>query len=384
MKKNILLLFSFLFLTIVIFDSCERAEDLPYREDSLQLPSTTYDYKALNVADNFQINENKFDQITNDGATLGRVLFYDRKLSVNNKVACASCHNQSLAFSDDAAKSLGFNDKPTVRNSIAIVNLINQNTFFWDSRSKDLRDMVLLPIRDHVEMGLERLDELETKLNTTAYYAPLFKKAYGDKAITKARIADAMTQFLNSMIGGNSKFDQVNATGEMNLLTDAEQRGMALFNSKAMCVNCHGGNDFRGSWGEDFANIGLDSDYSDKGLGEISGSPTNMNDGVFKVPSLRNIALTAPYMHDGRFATLNDVVNHYNKNIQPHENLDWRLRQGGGFFFPSPNPSGNGDEETPIRLELSEQEVSDLVSFLGTLTDENYLKDQRFSDPFTR
>ncbi len=381
MKKTILLLFSFMLLAVVFLESCETT-DLPYREDALQLPSTTYDYKALNVADNFRVDTPKLDYVTNDGATLGRVLFYDRKLSVNNKVACASCHDQSLAFSDANVKSPGFNNQPTIRNSIAIVNLVNQNTFFWDSRSTDLKDMVLMPIRDHIEMGLERLDELETKLATSSYYTPLFEKAYGSKEITRERIADAMSQFLHSMVGANSRYDQTMATGTLNLLTSQEQRGLELFNGEALCASCHGGRDFRGSWGEDFANIGLDMNYEDKGLGEINNTSVNNVDGVFKVPSLRNIALTAPYMHDGRFATLRDVVNHYNKNIQPHENLDWRLRQGGGFFGPF--VPGNGNDGDPARLGLSEQEISDLIAFLTSLTDQSYLTDKRFADPFVR
>ena len=350
-------------LAVVFLESCETT-DLPYREDALQLPSTTYDYKALNVADNFRVDTPKLDYVTNDGATLGRVLFYDRKLSVNNKVACSSCHHQELAFSDGKVQSEGFTDQKTRRNAMTIVNTLNESTFFWDSRSTDLTDMVLMPVRDHVEMGLEELGDLETKLKATSYYPELFNAAFGSNEINQDKIADALEQFLNSMVTANSRFDEGQSSGNFDNFNQDQIAGLNLFWGDAMCGSCHAGTDFRGSWGEDWANIGLDMVYTDNGLGETQGTASN---GVFKVPSLRNIELTAPYMHDGRFQTLEEVVEHYSDNIQMHENLDWRLR------------SGNGEA---LRLNLNQIEKRQLVAFLKTLTDHQFINDEKFSDPF--
>jgi cytochrome c peroxidase len=361
MKKTVLLSICAMVALILLLQSCNESE-LEYREDSLNLPEEVLDYETLDLPNTFSLNQ--VPNFTNEGATLGRVLFYDRKLSVNNKVACSSCHHQELAFSDGNAKSEGFTDQKTRRNAMTIINTINEETFFWDSRSTDLTDMVLMPIKDHVEMGLEELGDLETKLKSTSYYPKLFNAAFDSDEINKEKIANALEQFLNSMITANTKFDR--SSSNLDDLNQTELAGLSLFWGDAMCINCHGGNDFRGSWGEDWANIGLDMTYNDNGLGETM---TVEAQGVFKVPSLRNIELTAPYMHDGRFQTLREVVDHYSDNIEAHNNLDWRLRDGNGGA---------------IRLDLDETEKEQLIAFLMTLTDHEFINDEKFSDPFTR
>jgi cytochrome c peroxidase len=366
MKKTILLSILATIALVIVLQSCNKSDlELSYREDSLKLPAEVMNYETLNLPSGFFLQ--KTPNFTNHGATLGRVLFYDRKLSVNNKIACASCHHQELAFSDGVAISDGFSDKKTRRNAMNIINTLNESTFFWDSRSNDLTDMVLMPVRDHIEMGLEELGDLETKLAATSYYSGLFNNAFGSSEITKEKIADALTQFLNSMVTANSKFDQAAASNFSSFNAD-EKAGLDLFWGKATCGSCHGGTDFRGSWGEDWANIGLDLVYDDNGLGEISGAASN---GMFKVPSLRNIEMTAPYMHDGRFKNLEEVVEHYNSNIQKHDNLDWRVQDF----------SGNGD---PVRLGLTATEKRQLITFLKTLTDQQFINDPKFSDPFQR
>ncbi len=317
--------------------------------------------------------------ITDAGATLGRVLFYDKILSINNSVSCGSCHSQSLAFSDKVKFSEGIDKQVTDRNAPPIANLYDDNLLFWDGRSTSINDLVLRPIRNHKEMGMEDMNFLVTKIKAAPYYADLFNDAYGTTDVNSDKIADAMSQFIKSMIGCNSEMDRVSITGAQ--LSPLAQEGMNLFFGKGTCFNCHSGPDFndRGGffsdpffppngggfgWAQDIADIGLDKEYEDVGFGVFDPALV----GVFKIPSLRNVALTAPYMHDGRFATLEDVVNHYNTGIQKSPNLD-------NLFI-------TWDTGDAITLDLNENERSAIVAFLHTLTDEDYMADVRFSDPF--
>ncbi len=373
--KNSLLCFGFVAAcAALLVVSCQKDEKLPYKGQQLKLPATTFNYAKPDVPDHFRgvVVASKFG-VTDEGATLGRVLFYDKKLSKNNSTACASCHLQSNAFADIAKGSLGFDGGVTPRNSLSIANVAMQKGFFWDLREDNLKSMVLKPIKNHLEMGVEDFDKLEVKLAGTDYYADLFKAAYGDSEVTTERIADAMTQFLRSMLSTNARVDNGQAQPQ---LSAQEKEGMDLFFGQALCSSCHGGRNFNEAFlglrdtvpspyndGRPHANIGLDKDYTDPGMGNSDASMT----GVFKVPSLRNVALTGPYMHDGRFQTLMDVVNHYNSNIQKHDNLDQRLRDWEG---------------NPWRLNLTESQKQSLVAFLNTMTDNSLVTDEKFSNPF--
>ncbi|MCB0598393.1 MAG: cytochrome-c peroxidase [Lewinellaceae bacterium] len=312
-------------------------------------------------------NAFELQNVTDAGATLGRVLFYDRQLSINNSVACGSCHRQESAFADGKKGSEGFGGKVTPRNSMGIVNVALNNNLFWDSRIASLREMVIKPVQNHIEMGMESMEVLSQKLAKSSYYPPLFEAAFGTPQVTEDRIAQALTQFLSSMITANSKFDHAQENN-FAAFSELEKMGMSLFQSeRAKCSSCHSGPNFSapdgpgdpygGSDIKGTANIGLDLVYQDQGKG----------DGQFKIPSLRNIALTAPYMHDGRFNTLEEVVEHYNSGIQAHAKLDPKLI----------GPDGN-----PQRLNLDAMEKAALVAFLKTLTDEQLVQDPRFSDPF--
>jgi cytochrome c peroxidase len=373
--KNSLLCFGFVATcAALLVVGCKKDEKLPYKGQQLNLPATTFNYAKPDVPDHFRgvVAASKFG-VTDEGATLGRVLFYDKKLSKNNSTACASCHLQSNAFADIAKGSLGFDGGVTPRNSLSIANVAMQKGFFWDLREDNLKSMVLKPIKNHIEMGVEDFDKLEVKLAGTDYYADLFKAAYGDSEVTTERIADAMTQFLRSMLSTNARVDNGQAQPQLTL---QEQEGMNLFFGQALCSSCHGGRNFNEAFlalrdtmpspyndGRPHANIGLDKDYADPGMGNSDPSMT----GVFKVPSLRNVALTGPYMHDGRFQTLMEVVNHYNSNIQKHDNLDLRLRDWEG---------------NPWRLNLTESQKQSLVAFLNTMTDNSLVTDEKFSNPF--
>jgi len=274
------------------------------------LPAVPYKYSASFFSED-------------DKATLGRVLFYDKKLSLNNAIACASCHDQQHGFCDPKQFSTGFEGKQTTRNSPGFSGKSLRGSLFWDMRAPSLDSLILEPIQNHIEMGMEDLDKLESKLDEIGYYSQLFENAFGDDRITKERLAECMSLFLGSIEGEGSMFDQAlrvsNETGDWEGLPPLEQEGFEIF-ERVGCASCHALDAF---W-TDAANIGLEMEYEDRGLGERTGNIREY--GVFKVPDLRNVALTAPYMHDGRFETLEEVVEHYNSGVQPHPNLDWRLQ----------------------------------------------------------
>ena len=343
------------------------------------LPATSYDYTPKWGGTHSHMQGQDLG-ITDAGATLGRVLFYDRILSIDNTVSCGSCHLQSIGFADKARLSEGINSQHTDRNAPPISNLYDDNLLFWDGRSTSLNDLVLQPVRNHKEMGMENMEFLVAKIKAAPYYAELFTKAYGDGEVTQDRISDAMTQFVKSMIGCDSPMDRHMATGES--LSPLAMEGRDVFFGKGSCYQCHSGPDFndRGGffdpffppngggfgWSQDIADIGLDEEYSDVGMGVFDDQLV----GVFKIPSLRNVAMTAPYMHDGRFATLEDVVNHYNEGIKRSPNLDVVLQ--------------SWDTGDAIKLGLTDHEKSSLIAFLHSLTDEEYMYDERFADPFKR
>ena len=374
MKKRINLLFLIILGSVIIFQSCKKELKADYIDGvpNLELVNNNYSIPSnivLSSEVTSTINYNSLvpndNKITNEGAALGRVLFYDKKMSLNNKVSCGSCHIQKFAFSDGLATSTGFDGEKTTRNSPAIINVVAQNSFFWDGRSKKLEDMVLMPVRNHVEMGIDKIDNLAKKISDISYYPALFESAFGTKEVTKDRISKALSQFLRSMVTHNTKFDN-------HIYTSSELSGRSIFYWGAGCGDCHNGENLNSkgsinfSSEINFANIGLDEVTVDKGLGEIDAT----KDGMFKIPSLRNVALTGPYMHDGRFKTLEDVVEHYNSGVKNNKNLDRALRLGWN------------DSAAPRKLNLSSQQKKDLIAFLKTLTDDNLVNDKRFSDPF--
>ena len=301
------------------------------------------------------------NRTTNAGATLGRVLFYDRRLSVNDRVSCSSCHQQQFAFSDTATLSRGFTGGFTGRHSMGLTNarFYASARFFWDERAATLEAQVLQPIQDGIEMGMTLPNAL-TKLSATTYYPALFTAAFGTSEITSDRVALALSQFVRSLVSVNSKFDRAfGVNGVPNFaasFTDQELAGQDLFNGRAGCARCHGTN---AHISDGVHNTGLDATITDVGAGN----------GRFKAPSLRNIAVRPPYMHDGRFRTLEQVIAFYDSGVQNNPGLDPRLRGPGG---------------QPLRLNLSAAERASLVAFMGTLTDNTFLADVRFSNPFGR
>lgn len=344
-------------------------------EAVLNLPSTPYNYAnptlpahLLTQLIRAQSNEPANNRVTDAGATLGRVLFYDKRLSANQTVSCSSCHQPAHGFSDPARFSTGFEGGLTDRNSMGLTSAryYLRGRFFWDERSATLEDQTLQPIQNHVEMGMT-LNVLNLKILQEPYYATLFTAAFGNTTVTSDRVSRALSQFVRSIVSGNSKYDQGVPIGFSNF-TPQENQGRNLFNGPAGCAACHGSDNFVP--GNLIFNNGLENPYIDKGVGAVSGLATD--EGLFKVPSLRNIELTAPYMHDGRFASLEQVVEFYNSGVVNHPNLSPPLRI----------PPGNPGAGQPRRLNLTTQEKAALVAFMKTLTDTSVTTDPKFSDPF--
>lgn len=302
--------------------------------------------------------------VTDEGATLGRVLFYDRELSAGRTTSCGSCHRQENGFADPHPSSIGHTGLSTRRNSMHLVNQFYSGAHFWDLRAPSLEAQVLMPIQDPVEMGMD-MDQLIARLEAIPYYPRLFTNAFGDELIDEQRISRALSQFVRSLASYRTRYDIGQENGFADF-TAQELAGKALFfNGATKCNHCHMTANFHN---REARNNGLDVEYADNGLGGITGDPAD--NGKFKVPSLRNVGSTAPYMHDGRFATLEEVIEHYNSGVQPHPNLDDRLTVEG-------HVGG-----TPLQLGLTVEEKQALVAFLGTLTDVPMITDPRFSDPF--
>lgn len=334
-----------------------------------KLPDTYDDYTVFDPPahfDGFPLNfiNSITHPITNEGATLGRVLFYDTYLSSDNQISCGSCHQQKHAFSDPAKFSRGVNGHVTTRHSMALFNTRYSNRFFWDSRSVGLEAQVLQPIQNPLEMGMD-LTALEAKLSRVKYYPALFEAAFGSPEITSERISIALAMFVHSIYSYESKFDIAEQNAYANY-TPLEKDGHDLFRyGDFNCGACHNSANFFDS--QNLHN-GLDSLPVDLGRGGVTGNTADI--GKFKTVSLRNIAVTAPYMHDGRFRTLEEVVEHYNSGLQPHANLDDRLASNHTIGGP------------PRQMNMTSYEKQAIVAFLKTLTDEHLLKEKKWSDPF--
>ena len=298
--------------------------------------------------------------ITNAGATLGRVLFYERFLSANNTTSCGSCHQQQLGFADRARPSVGFQGGLTTRRPMGLSNakFYQRGHFFSDERAATLEDQVLQPIQDSIEMG-NNLSTLIPQMAQTTYYPGLFQAAFGTPDITPDRMSSALAQFIRSMVSYQSKYDQAFAAstnGSPNfaaVFTASEQHGQALFTSLG-CAQCH---TTSGQVSDTIHNVGVDAVTQDPGAGS----------GKFKAPSLRNVSARIWLMHDGRFGGVGTVIDFYNSGVQDNADLDPLLRNSDG---------------TVRKLNLSFSDEQDLFNFLNTLTDNVFLNDPKFADPF--
>lgn len=381
----------FFFSTLFVFYSCNEDKfemtrslydegELAIVQQYLDLPEETLDYTL-----SFPEFYNRTPTTTNnESATLGRVIFYDKNLSKDKTISCASCHKQELAFSDNKAFSQGVDGMATARNSLALGAVFsfseyygsvsdNRIPFMWDNRFGSVPNQSEEAFANNREMGME-MHEVVDRIKEQPYYKPLFEKAFGFEGITQSNILTALDDFVNSMGTNQSIFDQeldnlYPGTGPLSRYIDdnfpgfseMENLGKKLFLNN--CSSCHG--TIVGPASTIAENNGLELVYEDAGVGAVTNDPTDRD--LFKVPTLRNIALTAPYMHDGRFATLEEVIDHYSNGIKNHHNLGHTLKT-------------NNNQARQFNFTAEEKDA--LLAFFQTLTDESYINDEKFSNPF--
>ncbi|MBL7780318.1 MAG: c-type cytochrome [Saprospiraceae bacterium] len=387
MRKIVLLS---LLLSCAMFMACHKKPEV-ILSDYLPEEKAVLD-QYLTLPDEMDVYDPKFlynmvvagverPRIDRRKAVLGRVLFYDQHLSKDGTISCASCHKQELGFGDDKAVSPGVFGRLGERNSLPLSSVVSfgaqygtdmngqmASRFFWDNRSETAEAQIISSMSNPKEMNMD-MGEIVAAVQSQPFYSVLFEKAYGDAGITPKRITEAIANFVNSMGSFQSKFDQAFSKNPFEYIqtdfsdfTASENRGKTIYLQNCAC--CHSSRMTIGALSN--TSNGLDAEANgDQGVGGISGATGDM--GTFKVPTLRNIALTAPYMHDGRFQTLEQVVEHYNSGVQNHPNLSPMLKNNDG---------------TPKRMNLSETAKQDLIAFLYTLTDETIRTDKRFSNPF--
>ena len=381
--KNLKIKFSFLIsIVLILIGSCKENPGIMVEDDvslnQLKLPLEVANYADPSLPYFFknqfitiQNNTPQSNPTTNWGATLGRVLFYDTLLSINNTISCGSCHQQSNGFADSALFSIGFNGGKTGRHSMALANAAyySNGRFFWDERAASLEEQVLEPIQDPIEMGMT-MAEVISRLNATEHYPVLFEYAFGTNEITNETVAKALAQFVRSMVSYTSKYDQgrilvENRTADFPNFTQKENRGKKIFmtHDKVNCFGCHNTDVFIT---DNPRNNGLNPFNIDEGI--YVHTQNELDRGKFKAPSLKNVALRGRFMHDGGLSSLREVIEHYNSGIQMNPNLDSHLIDIS---------SG-----TPVRMNLSNEEMEELEAFLNTLTDEPFLNDVKYSNPF--
>jgi cytochrome c peroxidase len=355
----------FLSLIALVF-ACKKDNggDDPFKTTPYNFPQPS-NFRAAEV--------DPANPLTEEGVKLGHRLFFERQLSKDGSLSCAGCHRPENAFSDPRRFSLGVDGTPSKRQAMSLINLAWSDQFFWDGRSATLREQALLPVPDPTEMHLS-WQEAVTRLQGISGYPELFNKAFGTDKITKELVANALEQYQKALVSYNAPFDKY-LRGE-GTLSPSAMRGMQMFNDeKADCFHCHSTPEMFVHPAQIFGNNGLDlvdnlDGFADKGLGGFTGNP--QDNGRFKVPSLRNLTMTAPYMHDGRFQTLDEVIDFYNEGPKISPTLDpimiaeanRRVLQFGRWG-----------------LGLTPQEKADLKAFLVALTDSTILSNPLFRPP---
>jgi cytochrome c peroxidase len=337
------------------------------------------DFSAPFVFGRFQVPAD--NPLTKEAVELGRRLFYDPRLSANGKVSCSTCHIQRLAFTDGRTTSVGVSGRPLEFSSMTLANLMwGPQRFFWNGRAPTLEDQVLVPLQHADEMAQD-MEKLVAKLRADASYRKLLETAYGE--VSSSAITRAPAAFERTLISSNSRYDQF-LRGEITLNAQ-EELGRKLFMAHpdvkvslrgANCIDCHSQFLTSGSSAryDGFSNNGLDDEARlQPGLQAVTGKPSHR--GMFKVPSLRNIALTAPYMHDGRFKTLKEVLDHYDSGIKNSSTLSPLIVEAD---------NRNAAAAGRISLHLTAGEKAAIIAFLHTLTDQDFVTAERFSDPFAR
>lgn len=349
---------------------------------------------------------------TEEGVELGRKLFYDPVLSGNHKQACSGCHQQQLSFTDGVEYSIGALGKPARRNSMALINLGWQDKYFWDGRALSLEELIHFPVTDSLEMNGD-FDKIQQQLNKDKNYRALFHRAFNIDTISMLYVTKAISQFLRTIVSYNTKFDLIfqdylfnrgEIESKQKDIDDLQllRNGFAPGNEEkyghdtalvrqikeispsdhalqafTVCLNCHYNSLQLFCIGCDgtippnahvqFKNNGLETEGKDKGLYQITKKEEDKY--LFKVPTLRNLIFTGPYMHDGRFKTLEEIVAHYNSGLMPNQNLDTLLMD---------------KDKKPLRFNLSKEEEKQIVQMLKLFSDSAIINDARFSAPLSK
>ncbi|MHB8481874.1 MAG: cytochrome-c peroxidase [Nitrospiria bacterium] len=328
--------FSLLLMFLLPLDvfGAEKQADLPQPSIPLGL-----DESALYIP--------KDNPMTKEKVELGRFLFFDKRLSKDNSIACASCHIPSLAFTDGQAVSSGIKHLQGGRSAPTVINRIFSKAQFWDGRAATMEEQAVGPLINPVEHGFGDHPDVVAKLRGIEGYKKEFKRAFGTDVITIEEVGKAIASFERTALSGNSPADQYDQEGKEDAISDSAKRGLQLFRGKARCTKCHSGFNFTD---EKFHNLGIGWDTATPDLGRYLVTKKAPDISAFKTPTLREIVHTAPYMHDGRFGTLEEVVSFYNK---------------GGIKNPF-------QDTLIIPLDLTEQEKKDVVAFLRTLGGEGW------------
>ncbi|MBX7182453.1 MAG: cytochrome-c peroxidase [Bacteroidia bacterium] len=323
-------------------NTCDSESPVPF---NLERP------KLFPALEDFSLNP-----MTQEGIALGKKLFYDKRLSSDNTISCASCHKPEYNFSDGGQQfSKGVGGSVGTRNSMALLNMAWNTTFFWDGRESGLEAQIHDPVVNPIEMN-EKWPQVVSKLQNSSEYPDLFCKAFGTNKIDSVLVTKAIAQFLRSITSSNSRFDKW-IRQEISL-TESETHGFEIFNTeKGDCFHCHVPNNML-FMDNLFHNNGLDATFTDKGLSGFTGNA--YDEGKFKTPTLRNIVFSAPYMHDGRFATLEEVIEHYNQGGVPSATIDPMMKHVG------------------TGLNLTEQDKLDLLNFLKCLTDSSVFENPEY------
>ncbi len=337
----------------VIYWVCSFLFILSCTKDDVPIAVDRY---AFATPDNFPAATYTFENnpVTKEGFQLGKELFYDPILSRDGSVSCNNCHIQATAFADSRVHplSVGVDERLGIRNAPSLTNLAFFPEFFWDGGVTHLDFVPINAIEAEFEMD-ETVENIVRKLNRDEVYKVMFQEAFGIDEITLPFVLHALSQFTALMVSANSKYDKyIRDEGvDLNIL---EMEGLVLFKEK--CAGCHSGELFT-----DFSyrNNGLDTTFSDKGRNRITELSSDI--GKFRVPSLRNVKLSAPYMHNARFATLKEVLDHYSDGVLYYETLDQSLIRNDG-----------------LGIDLDEKEKEAIIAFLNTLSDEEFVRDTLF------
>lgn len=344
----------YLLLFSILIQACGQ-------EKSVQPPEEQF---VINSPSNFgEVPFPESNPFTSEKIELGRTLFYDPILSGNNQISCATCHDQSVAFSDGLLKSnLGISGNILKRHTPALINLAWMDGLFWDGGVKNIEALALAPLEHPDEMSQD-LGELIRELKNDSYYSERFSIAFQSEDIKLEFVLESLAQFQRTLISANSKYDSYirNEGAELN---DQEIRGLSLFEKN--CQSCHSGQLFTDN---KYHNNGLDDEWNDisddyilTGRFRITFDSSDL--GKFKTPTLRNAAFTAPYMHDGRFEDLKEVLDHYSSGVKNSESLDFLLR-------------GNND----LGIDMNEAEKEDLIAFINTLRDYEFISNPKYGAP---